>query len=108
MKINITAPSDYTYNKMIKKSKIYMKGNYNKKIASTVFEGKNKGYYALIKKGGIQIEVISKTKENIIEIQNYLEFLFRQKYIGLSFENNENMELELKNVECFKAWIINE
>ena len=80
-----------------------MKGNYNKKIASTVFEGKNKGYYALIKKGGIQIEVISKTKENIIEIQNYLEFLFRQKYIGLSFENNENMELELKNVECFKA-----
>lgn len=80
-----------------------MKGNYNKKIASTVFEGKNKGYYALIKRGGIQIEVISKTKENTIEIQNYLEFLFRQKYIGLSFENNENMELELKNVECFKV-----
>ena len=79
--------------KMIKKTKIYMKGKYNKKVASTVFEGKDKGYYAWIKRGGIQIEVISQTKENIMEIQDYLDFLFRQKYIGISFEDNENMDI---------------
>ena len=103
MKINITVPSDYTYNRMIKKTKIYMKGKYNTKVASTVFEGKDKGYYAWIKRGGIQIEVISQSKENIMEIQDYLDFLFRQKYIGISFEDNENINLELKNIRCIRV-----
>ena len=103
MKINITVPSNYEYSKLVKKTKIYMKGSYNKNIASTVFEGKDRGYYAWIKRGGIQIEVISKTKDNIVEIQNYLEFLFYQKYIGISVEDNEKLDLEIKNIKCFKV-----
>lgn len=103
MKINITAPSDYTYNRMIKMTQIYMVGKYNRNSMNTVFAGKNTGYYAWIKRGGIQIEVINKTKENIIEIQNYLDFLFCQKYIGVSFEGIENIDLELKNIQCFRV-----
>ena len=72
-------------------------------VSKTVFEGKNKGYYAWIKRGGIQIEVIDKSKENVLEIQNYLEFLFCHKYIGISIENNQDMRLDLKNVKCFKV-----
>lgn len=103
MKINVTLPPNYTYNKLIKKTKAYMKGSYNKEIANTVFEGKNKGYYAYIKDDTIQIEVINKNKDNIIEIQKYLEFLFYKKYVGISFENNQDICLELKNVECFEV-----
>lgn len=79
-----------------------MKGVYNKKIAHNVFEGKDKGYYAWIKNGGIQIEVVNKTQENIMEIQRYLEYMFHKKYIGISLENNQDIELKLENVKCFK------
>ena len=103
MKINVTVPTDYTYRKLIKMTKMYMKGNYNEKVAKTVFEGKNKGYFACIKRGGIEIEVVVKSRENVFEIQIYLEFLFCHKYIGISIENNQDMRLDLKNVRCFKV-----
>lgn len=102
MQINITVPSHYKHNKLIKKTKAYLTGDYNKKIAKTVFEGKNKGYYVYIGKSFILIEVIDKSKENIAEIQNYLEFLFHNDYIGISFENNQDITLNLKHVECFE------
>lgn len=103
MKINVTVPSGYTYRKLVKKTRSYMKGDYNKKVAKTVFEGKDKGYYAWIKKGTIQIEVIDHTKENVKEIQNYLEYMFYKRYIGISTDHNPQIDLKLKNVRCYKV-----
>ena len=51
----------------------------------------------------MQIEVIDKSEENIIEIQNYLEFLFYKDYIGISLENNQGINLKLKDVQCFEC-----
>ena len=101
MKLNIYKPN-FKSKKLIKKTRKYLTGDYNKKIAKDVFEGKNKGYYVLIQNKFIQIEVIDESKENIAEIKNYLEFLFYNSYIGISLENNQGIELELNNVECFK------
>lgn len=102
MKINVTFPSSHKRSKLIKKTRKYLTGDYNKKIARDVFEGKNKGYYVFIQNKFIQIEVIDKSKENIADIESYLEFLFYNSYIGISYENNQGIELRLNNVECFK------
>jgi len=100
MKINVAFPSSYKRNKLIKKTRQYLTGDYNKKISRDVFEGKNKGYYVLIQNKSIQIEVIDKSKENIAEIESYLEFLFYNSYIGIDYENNQGIELNLNSVEC--------
>lgn len=102
MKINVTFPSSYKRSKVIKKTRKYLTGDYNKKIAKDIFEGKNKGYYVFIQSKFIQIEVIDKSKENIEEIERYLEFLFYNSYIGISYENNQGIELKLNNVEWFE------
>lgn len=46
--------------------------------------------------------MIDKSKENITEIESYLEFLFYNSYIGISYENNHGIELKLNNIQCFK------
>lgn len=48
MKINVTFLSSYKRNRLIKRIRKYLTGDYNKKIARDVSEGKNKGYYVLI------------------------------------------------------------
>lgn len=80
MKINVTFPSSYKRRKLIKKTRKYLTGDYNRKIAKDVFEGKNKGYYVLFQNKSIQIEVIDKSKENIADIESYLEFLFYNNF----------------------------
>ena len=102
MKINVIFLSSYKRSKVIKKTRKYLTGDYNKKVAKDVFEGKNKGYYVFIQNKFIQIEVIDNSKENIAEIENYLEFLFYKSYIGIDYENNQGIELKLNTVECFK------
>lgn len=102
MKLNIYKPN-FKSKKLIKKTRKYLTGDYNKKIAKDVFEGKNKGYYVLIQNKFIQIEVIDESKENIAEIKNYLEFLFYNSYIGISLENNQGINLKLKDVKCFEC-----
>lgn len=102
MQLNIYKPN-FKSKKLIKKTRKYLTGDYNKKIAKDVFEGKNKGYYVLIQNKFIQIEVIDESKENIAEIKNYLEFLFYNSYIGISLENNQGINLKLKDVKCFEC-----
>ena len=57
MQLNIYKPN-FKSKKLIKKTRKYLTGDYNKKIARDVFEGKNKGYYIFIQNKFIQIEVI--------------------------------------------------
>ncbi len=47
--------------------------------------------------------MIDESKENIAEIKNYLEFLFYNSYIGISLENNQGINLKLKDVKCFEC-----
>ena len=76
MKINVTFSSSHKRNRLIKKTRKYLTGDYNKKIARDVFEGKNKGYYIFIQNKFIQIEVIDESKENIAEIKNPSSSIF--------------------------------
>lgn len=101
MKINITPPRHYSDFYLHTKTKKYLKGEYNKLKAWNVFEGERKGYYLYITKRNIQIELIDNGKETVNDIERYLEFLFCNQYIGVSFEGNDNVYLEMKKVKCF-------
>ena len=101
MKISIATPKGYTYFKLLKKTKKYMEGDYNKTKAIHVFEGKNKKYYSYVRKGNVQIEVIEYDSETLDEIKEYLEYLFYQQYIGVKIEGMSNLQFTLKNVQCF-------
>lgn len=101
MKINITTPKRYTYFKLLRKTKKYMEGDYNKTRAIHIFEGKNKKYYSYIRKGNVQIEVVDDDPETLNEIKKYLEYLFYRQYIGIKFEGISNVQLALENVQCF-------
>ena len=101
MKINITPPRRYSDFYLHTKTKKYLKGEYNKLKAWNVFEGERKGYYLYITKRNIQIELIDNGKETVNDIERYLEFLFCNQYIGVSFEGNDNVHLEMKKVKCF-------
>ncbi|MDD4371134.1 MAG: hypothetical protein PHD56_08685 [Anaerostipes sp.] len=101
MKINITTPKRYSYYELLRKSKKYMKGDYNCNKALHVFEGKNKKYYSLIRKGNVQIELIEDDQETLEDIKMYLEFLFYKQYIGLDFEGMKNKNFSLNNVQCY-------
>lgn len=101
MKINITPPRHYSDFSLHSKTKKYMKGEYNKLKAWNVFEGEKKGYYLYITKKNIQIELIDNEKETVNEIERYLEFLFYDQYIGVSFEGTDNIQFDIKNVKCF-------
>ena len=101
MKINITPPRHYSDFYLHIKTKKYLKGEYNKLKAWNVFEGERKGYYLYITKRNIQIELIDNGKETVNDIERYLEFLFCNQYIGVSFEGNDNVHLEMKKVKCF-------
>lgn len=101
MKINITPPRHYSDFRLHSKTKKYMRGEYNKLKAWNVFEGEKKGYYLYITKKNIQIELIDNGKETVNDIERYLEFLFYDQYIGVSFEGTDNIQLDMKNVKCF-------
>lgn len=101
MKINITPPRHYSDFYLHIKTKKYLKGEYNKLKAWNVFEGERKGYYLYITKRNIQIELIDNGKETVNDIERYLEFLFCNQYIGVSFEGKDNVHLEMKTVKCF-------
>lgn len=101
MKINITPPRHCSDFYLHSKTKKYMKGEYNEIKAWNVFEGERKGYYLYISKRNIQIELIDNHKETVNDIEKYLEFLFYDQYIGVSFEGIDNIQLEMKNVKCF-------
>ena len=101
MKINITPPRHYSDFHLHSKTKKYMRGEYNKLKARNVFEGEKKGYNLYITKKNIQIELIDNGKETVNEIERYLEFLFYDQYIGVSFEGTDNIQLGMKNVKCF-------
>lgn len=101
MKINITPPKYYLNFCLRSKTKKYFKGKYNKLKAWSVFEGKRKNYYLYITKGNIQIELIENCEETINDIEKYLEFMFYNSYIGISFEGIDKIQLKLKNVNYF-------
>ena len=71
------------------------------RILHTVFEGKNKGYYAWVKRNTIQIDIIEKTEENYMEVQKYIEYLFKNTYVGMMIEGGKKDSIRLENVECF-------
>ena len=101
MKINITPPKYYSNYKLHYMTKRYMKGEFNKTKARNIFEGEKKGYYMYIRKRNIQIELINNEIDTLHEIENYLNYVFYDQYIGVSFEEMDSIRFNMKNVQCF-------
>lgn len=101
MKINITPPKYYLDFYLHSKTKKYLKGEYNKLKAWDVFEGERKGYYLYITKRNVKIELIENCEKTVNDIEKYLEFMFCNLQIGVSFEGIDNIQLKLKSVSCF-------
>ncbi len=101
MKINVTPPKNYSLFLLRQKTKRYMEGDYNRIKAKNVFEGKRKRYYLIIQKRNIQIELIDYEVETLNDIKRYLEYLFNNQYVGLTFEGMEKVQFKLENVHCF-------
>jgi len=64
-------------------------------------EGEKKGYYLYICKRNIQIELINNEIDTLNNIENYLNYLFYNQYIGVSFEEMDSIQFNMKNVQCF-------
>ena len=49
----------------------------------------------------IQIELINNEIDTLNNIENYLNYLFYNQYIGVSFEEMDSIQFNMKNVQCF-------
>lgn len=90
MKISIIPPRQISYIKILLRTKKFFK---NMKI-KTVIEDETKSYYLFFRKGNIQIQLLKNDINVIHEIQKYLEYTFKNYYIGIPEEYFEVFELK--------------
>lgn len=97
MIINITLPSRYS----LWKTKFRTKRFYNLHQIGKVVEGHKKSYYLLISEKNIQIQIIDLNLDMQKELQGYIEFLFKNNYIGIT--KGFAKFIDLKNVRVFEV-----
>lgn len=79
MIISITPPKRISYTHILLKTKKY----YNLSKYRTVVVGKSKDYYIFLRKRNLQLQIINNDPKTLTEIQKYLEYIFRNTYIGI-------------------------
>lgn len=79
MRINITTPPEITYREIILKTRRY----FHLKRSVNLIEDDEKRYYIFIKRRSIHIEIVSDETETVQEITSYLNYIFRNSYIGI-------------------------
>lgn len=78
MIISITPPKQILFIRMLMKTKKY----YNMSNYETVVDG-SKDYYIFLRKRSLQLQIIDNNEKTMQEIQNYLEYMFKNTYIGV-------------------------
>lgn len=79
MMINITTPKEISYLRILLRTKKY----YHLKGLSDVIEDIEKKYYIFIRKRNIQIKIVCYENTTIDEIENYLDYTFKDNYLGM-------------------------
>ncbi len=96
MLINITTPREITYYQIIFRTMKY----FHLKRFTNIIEDKAKRYYIFLKRKNIQIKIVNYKNETTEEINNYLEYAFKNSYLGIQ-ESYFNI-FKLKKVRLFK------
>lgn len=97
MMINITAPKRIPYFQILLRTKKY----YRLKKLTDIVEDKTKRYYIFLGQKNIQIKIIESDQEAINDIENYLNYTFKNSYLGI--QENYFDVLNLKNVRKIKV-----
>lgn len=91
MIINITPPKSVSFLGILVRTKKY----YKLKKFTYVVEGKEKEYYIFLRKKSIQIKIVNPESKIIIEeIQKYLDYIFKDNYIGIQEKYRNIFELK--------------
>lgn len=90
MLINITIPKKVTYGCLRLRTKKY----YNLNNIVNVFGNRSLGYYIFLKKRNLQIQIEKEDRKVIEDIQSYLEYMFKDSYIGIAEEQYEIFDLK--------------
>ena len=90
MKINIALPKYIPYLIILFKTKKY----FNLKKMTDVIETESKNYYIFLRKRSIQIKIIDNGKSTIQEIEQYINYLFKNSYIGIDEKHTDIINLK--------------
>lgn len=90
MIINITTPKNLSYIQILLRTKRY----YRLRGLPIIIENKEKNYYIFLKKKRIQIEITSLIDGTIDEIQQYLDCIFKDNYVGMQEKHAAMFKLE--------------
>lgn len=96
MVINITTPKEIPYFHILFRTKRY----YHLRRLTDVVEDKSKRYYIFFRKKCIQIKIIDFSSKTIEEIQDFLNYTFKNKYLGI--QEKYFGIIELKEVRMIK------
>lgn len=90
MKINVVMPKQISYIEVLLRTKKF----YHLKRMTDVIADEYQRYYIFIRKGNMQIKIVRKENESIGEIQKYLNYTFRNSYLGIYKEDYEKIQLQ--------------
>lgn len=93
MMINITTPKKIPYFQILLRTKKY----YNLERLSDVVEDKTKGYYIFIRKRNIQVKFFRCNDEAVADIENYLNYTFKNSYLGIQENSFDILKLQEVN-----------
>ena len=96
MMINITTPKTIPYFQILFRTMKY----YHLRRLTDVVEDNSQRYYIFLRKKRIQIKIIKSSNKTTEEIQNYLNYTFKNSYLGIQ-ENCFDI-LDLKQVRKIK------
>ena len=96
MLINITTPRGITYYQIMFRTKKY----FHLKRFTNIVEDRTKRYYIFLKRKNIQIKIVDCESETAEEITNYLDYTFKNSYLGI--QENYFSIFKLKRVRMFK------
>lgn len=96
MMINITTPKRMPYFQILLRTKKY----YHLRGISDVVEDAAKNYYIFLRKRYIQIKIVNVESETLNEIEKYLDFTFKNNYLGIN--EQKSTILQLKKVRIIK------
>lgn len=79
MMINITTPKKIPYFQILFRTMKY----YHLRRLTDVVEDDSQKYYIFLRQKSIQIKIIESSNKTIEEIQNYLNYTFKNNYLGI-------------------------
>lgn len=90
MMINITTPKKIPYFQILLRTMRY----YHLRRLTDVVADNSQRYYIFLRKRSIQIKIIESSNKTIEELQNYLNYTFKNNYLGIQERHFELLDLK--------------